>query len=97
MTRAAPLPLNVAETKIHPSLERESAKGWLDFETEDTASNSETRLFSFLSPVKRISACAASPRLPMRIMNEAISLAVISGARNGRHRLSSQSQSPAMQ
>ena len=65
--------------KIQPSLERVNANGSLDFETEDTASNSETRLFSSLSPVNRISAPAAlaSPQIEMK--NEAISLALISG------------------
>ena len=52
MTRA--VPLQVEEIKTQPSLERVNVKDSLDFEIEDTSSSSETRLFSFLSPEKRI-------------------------------------------
>src|ERR1051325_11229752 len=97
MMRAVPLLLNVAEIKIHPSLEQVNANGWPDCEIEDTVSNSETRLFNLLSPVNRTSASAASARLATRIMNEAISLALISDTSNRRHRLSSRSHSSAMQ
>src|SRR2546422_11210297 len=77
MTRTVPFPLHVAETKIHPSCERVNANGLLDFEIEETSSSSETRLFSFLSPEKRISAYAAPANPQMRITNGAISLALI--------------------
>src|SRR6185436_2888118 len=89
MTRTVPLPLNVAEIKIQPSLGRVNLNGSLDFEIEDTASNSETRLFSLLSPVNRIAASAASARPQMKMMNRAISLALISDTSNGWQRLSS--------
>ena len=42
--------MQIVETKIQPSLERENANDWLDFEIEDTTSNSETRLFNLVSP-----------------------------------------------
>src|SRR5690242_12228863 len=83
MTRTVPLPLDVAETKIQPSLERENANGWLGFEMEDTASNSETRLFSLLSPVNKTAAPAASARAQVTIMNEAIRLARILDVNTG--------------
>src|SRR5258708_568954 len=86
MTRAVPMPLQIAEIKIQPSLGRVNLNGSLDFETADTASNSETRLFNFFSPVNRISASAASAREQLTMINETISLALISDANTG-HRV----------
>src|SRR5437762_5984712 len=75
MTRTDPS--QVEEIKIHPSLERVKANDWPDFEIEDTSSSSETRLFSFLSPEKRIPASAAPANPLMKIRATAISLVFI--------------------
>src|SRR5438093_11396719 len=76
MTLIVPLPLQLEEMKIHPSLERVKVKGLLDFEIEDTSISSETRLFNFFSPEKTIFASApATPQ--MKITIEAVILALI--------------------
>ena len=54
MTLTSPGPSQVAEMKIQPALDRVKVNGLLDFEMEETSSNSETTLFSFFSPAKRI-------------------------------------------
>src|SRR5882724_2502663 len=77
MTPTVPFPLQVEEIKIQPSLERANEKDSLDFVIEDTSSSSETRLFSFFSPEKRISASAAPANPQTRITTEAISPALM--------------------
>src|SRR5262245_13576041 len=72
MTRTVPFPLDVAEMKTQPSLERVNVNDWLDCELEETSSSSETRLLSFRSPEKRISASAALPN-PQTIIPIAMS------------------------
>ena len=64
--------------KIQPSLERVNVNGLLDFVMEETSSSSETRLFSFFSPERRILASAAPARPQTRITIETISLVRIS-------------------
>src|SRR5438132_1474652 len=69
-TLNVPFPLEVEETKIHPSLARRNVNGLLDLRTEETSSNSETRLFSFFSPAKTTFASeAAANRFSRRIGN----------------------------
>src|SRR3954468_23846763 len=77
VTRTVPAPLHVAEIKIHPSFELVNVNGWLAFEIEETASNSETKLFNFLSSLNGISGPAASAIPPIQIRNEATSRASI--------------------
>jgi hypothetical protein len=78
MTRTVPSPLQIEKIKIQPSLERVNEIGLLDLEIEATSSSSETRLFSFFSPEKRISASVA-PAIPQMktTTEEAINLALI--------------------
>src|SRR5436305_11977982 len=51
--RNFPLPLEVAEMKIHPSLERVNLNELPDLEMSATSSSSETRLFRFFCPENR--------------------------------------------
>src|SRR5438105_241476 len=71
------VPLQVEETKIQPSLERVNLKDVLDLEIEATSSSTETRLFSFFSPEKRIPASASPDNPPMKMTTTANSLAFI--------------------
>src|SRR6266571_4870345 len=68
-TLNVPFPLEVEETKIHPSLARRNINGLLDLRTEETSSNSETRLFSFFSPAKTTFASEAAANRFRRIGN----------------------------
>src|SRR6266446_5009270 len=70
-TRNVPFPLEVELTKTHPSLARLNVNGWLDLRTEETSSNSETKLFSFFSPANRVFASEAAANRFRRIGNRA--------------------------
>jgi hypothetical protein len=80
MTRAVPFPFLFEETKIQPSLERVSVNDLLDSEIEDTSSNSETRLLSFLSPEDTVLASSAAARPLRKTSIEAISLGLMTRA-----------------
>src|ERR1051325_1710472 len=75
MTLTVPLPAE--EMKIQPSLERVNVNDWFDFETEDTSSASETKLFRFLSPEKRIAASPTAVHPQITIKTEASCLEFI--------------------
>src|ERR1041384_2529586 len=82
MMLAVPLALCVAEMKIQPSLDRVNENEPPGFEIEETTSNSETRLFSFFSPVKTTfaSAAAATSQTNEDSRIEAIRVSLMAGS-----------------
>ena len=64
MTLVVPVPLQVEEMKIQPSLDRVNVNALLEFEMEETTSNSETRLFNFFSPAQPIPVSVTAASAP---------------------------------
>src|ERR1043166_5536287 len=74
MILAVPVPLQIEEIKTQPSLERVKLNELLGPEIADSSSSSETKLFSFFSPEKRVPASRAPATPQMKMSNEAIRL-----------------------
>src|SRR6266404_65748 len=77
MTRTVAFPLHVEEIKTQPSLDRVNAMGSTGFEIEDASSSTETRLFNFFSPEKRMSDAPASGNPQIAIATKTINLVLI--------------------
>src|ERR1043165_2237892 len=78
MTRAFPSPLQTEEIKIQPSLEL--VNGWNAWsgDPEETSSNSETKLFNFLSPEDTVLDSAALRKQGVKIKTQTVSAERIS-------------------